>query len=214
MEKLIPIGKFAKMIGVHSQTLRRVHERGDLIPTYISKDGYRYYSTAQLQDFSLKNVYAREKITVGYCRVSSAHQKDDLERQKENVKSYMIARGYHYEIITDIGSGINYEKKGLQRLIEKINNREIDKVVVLYKDRLVRFGFELIKLFCELNGVTIGVIDQTEVSKEQELSDDLIQIVTVFASRMYGARSKRTKQLISGVRENVNFKEDTINTNS
>lgn len=208
MEKLIAIGKFAKMVGVHSQTLRRMHERGELIPAHISKDGYRYYSTEQLQHFSFKNVNQKERVTIGYCRVSSSHQKEDLQRQIDNVKAYMTAKGYQYEVISDIGSGINYEKKGLQQLIERVNNHEVNKVVVLYKDRLVRFGFELIKLFCELNGTDIEVIDQSQISKEQELSDDLIQIVTVFANRLYGSRSKRTKALISGVKDNVNLKED------
>ena len=208
MEKLIAIGKFAKMVGVHSQTLRRMHERGELIPAHISKDGYRYYSTEQLQQFSFKNVNQKEKVVIGYCRVSSSHQKEDLQRQIDNVKAYMTARGYQYEIISDIGSGINYEKKGLQQLIERVNNHEVNKVVVLYKDRLVRFGFELIKLFCELNGTEVEVIDQSKISKEQELSDDLIQIVTVFANRLYGSRSKRTKALISGVKDNVNLKKD------
>lgn len=208
MEKLIAIGKFAKMVGVHSQTLRRMHERGELIPAHISKDGYRYYSTEQLQQFSFKNVNQKERGTIGYCRVSSSHQKEDLQRQIDNVKAYMTAKGYQYEVISDIGSGINYEKKGLQQLIERVNNHEVNKVVVLYKDRLVRFGFELIKLFCELNGTEVEVIDQSQISKEQELSDDLIQIVTVFANRLYGSRSKRTKALISGVKDNVNLKEN------
>lgn len=213
MEKLIAIGKFAKMVGVHSQTLRRMHERGELIPAHISKDGYRYYSTEQLQQFSFKNVYQKERVTIGYCRVSSSHQKEDLQRQIDNVKAYMTAKGYQYEVISDIGSSINYEKKGLQQLIERINNHEVNKVVVLYKDRLVRFGFELIKLFCELNGTDIEVIDQSQISKEQELSDDLIQIVTVFANRLYGSRSKRTKALISGVKNNVSLKEDQADSN-
>lgn len=185
-----------------------MHERGELIPAHISKDGYRYYSTEQLQKFSFKNVNQKERVTIGYCRVSSSHQKEDLQRQIDNVKAYMTAKGYQYEVISDIGSGINYEKKGLQQLIERVNNHEVNKVVVLYKDRLVRFGFELIKLFCELNGTEVEVIDQSQISKEQELSDDLIQIVTVFANRLYGSRSKRTKALISGVKDNVNLKED------
>lgn len=118
------------------------------------------------------------------------------------VKSYMIAKGYQYEMIEDIGSGINYNKKGLKRLIDKINNQEVSKVVVLYKDRLVRFGFELIEYLCEINNVELEVIDYSEKSKEEELTDDLIQIITVFANRLYGQRSKKTKRLIEEVRNN------------
>ncbi len=112
----------------------------------------------------------------------------------------MIAKGYQFEIITDIGSGINYKKKGLKQLISKINNREISKVVILYKDRLIRFGYELIEYMCEINGVELEVIDHSEKSKEAELTDDLIQIITVFANRLYGQRSKKTKRLIDEVK--------------
>ena len=80
---------------------------------------------------------------MGYCRVSSNKQKDDLERQIENVKTYMYAKGYSFEIVSDIGSGINYNKKGLNQLISMITSYEVDRIVILYKDRLLRFGYEL-----------------------------------------------------------------------
>lgn len=84
----------------------------------------------------------KDKKIIGYCRVSSNKQKDDLETQIENVKTYMIAKGYSFDIISDIGSGINYNKKGLNQLIDMITNSEVDKIVILYKDRLLRFGFD------------------------------------------------------------------------
>ena len=140
--------------------------------------------------------------------MSTAAQKDDLQTQIENVKSYMYARGYRFEIISDIGSGINYNNKGLKELVSKINNHDISKVVILYKDRLVRFGFELINYLCEINGVELEVIDNSEHSKEQELTDDLIQIITVFANRLYGQRSKKTKQLIDEVKKNAASSEN------
>lgn len=89
-------------------------------------------------------------------------------------------------------------------MIDKINNQEVSRVVVLYKDRLIRFGFELIEYFCQINGVELEVIDHTEKSKEEELTDDLIQIVTVFANRLYGQRSKKTKRLIEEVKNHDN----------
>ena len=120
---------------------------------------------------------------IGYCRVSTPEQKDDLKTQVENIKTYMYAKGYQFEIIEDIGSGINYRKKGLKELLSKISNHEISKIVILYKDRLVRFGYEMIEYLCQINSVEIEIIDNTEYSKEQELTDDLIQIITVFAGR-------------------------------
>ncbi len=204
--ELISIGKFAKQVGVTPTTLRRMHESGELIPTHITNGGTRYYSTEQLRQFNSQP--AKNKTVIGYCRVSTPSQKDDLETQVSNVKSYMIAKGYQFEIIKDIGSGINYKKKGLRQLIDKINNNEVSKVVILYKDRLIRFGFELIEYICEINNVEIEIIDHSEHSKEQELTDDLIQIITVFANRLYGSRSKKTKKLIDEVKNNANSKED------
>ena len=204
--ELISIGKFAKMVGVTTTTLRRMHQRGDFIPYHITKSGTRYYSMEQLKEFS--GPLVSEKIVIGYCRVSTPAQKDDLKTQVENVKSYMYAKGYKFEIITDIGSGINYKKKGLLQLINKINNHEVSTVVVLYKDRLIRFGFDLLNYLCEINGVKIEVIDNTEYSKEQELTDDLIQIITVFANRLYGQRSKKTKRLIDEIKQNAESNQD------
>lgn len=199
--ELLSIGKFAKQVGIAISTLRKMHENGELIPQYISKGGTRYYSTEQLKIF--KNTPEKEKIVIGYCRVSTPAQKDDLQTQIENVKSYMYAKGYRFEIITDIGSGINYKKKGLHELVRRINNHEISRVVILYKDRLIGFGFELLEYMCEINDVEIEVIDNSEHSKEQELTDDLIQIITVFANRLYGQRSRKTKNLINEVKNNV-----------
>lgn len=96
----------------------------------------------------------------------------------------MIARGYQFDIIQDIGSGINYNKKGLNQLIDRITNGEIDKIVILYKDRLVRFGYEFIENLCSEYGTEIEIIDNTEKTEELELVEDLIQIVTVFSCRL------------------------------
>lgn len=165
----------------------------------------------QFKDFS--NAPEKEKLVVGYCRVSTPAQKDDFQTQIENVKSYMYAKGYKFEIITDVGSGINYKKKGLRQLVNKINNHEVSTVVILYKDRLIRFGYELLEYLCEINGVNIEIIDNTEQSKEQELTDDFIQIITVFANRIYGQRSKKTKRLIDEVKKNAESNKDKASAN-
>ena len=204
--QLISIGKFAKKVGLTTASLRRMHKSGECIPYHITKGGTRYYSLDQLKNFSTAD--KKEKLVIGYCRVSTSFQKDDLEAQINNVKSYMYAKGYNFEIISDIGSGINYKKKGLQELLDKINDQNISKIVIPYKDKLVGFGFELIEYFCKINNIEIEIIDNTEQSKEQELSDNLIQIVTIFANQLYGQRSKKTKQLINGVKQNVSNKKD------
>jgi predicted site-specific integrase-resolvase len=203
---LMSIGKFAKRAGVSTSTIRKMDREGQLKPAHVSKGGTRYYSTDQLNEF--QHIENNKKLVVGYARVSTPSQKDDLATQVSNLKSYMYAKGYQFEVIQDVGSGINYKKKGLKQLIEKINNREISKVVILYKDRLIRFGFEMIEYLCEINGVELEIIDHEEKSKEEELTDDLIQIITVFANRLYGQRSKKTKRLIDEVKSNVSSNKD------
>jgi len=119
------------------------------------------------------NVKPEKRITIGYCRVSSHKQKDDLERQIDNVKTYLLAKGQPFEIISDISSGINYKKKGLQELIRRISQNQIEKVVVLYKDWLLRFGFELIEYIASLYNCEIEIIDNTEKSEQQELVEEI-----------------------------------------
>ena len=189
--KYYSIGQFAKAIG---KTLRNWDKHGKLKPVRVEDTGYRYYSQEQLNHFlGLKSEKQINKKIIGYCRVSSHKQKDDLERQIENVKTYMYAKGYQFEIITDIGSGINYNKKGLNQIIDMVTNSEVEKIVVLYKDRLIRLGYELIKNLCNKFGTTIEIIDNTEKTEQQELVEDLVQIVTVFSCRLQAKRANANK---------------------
>lgn len=207
--KYYSIGQFSKLIGKTSQTLREWDKKDILKPHHVAPTGYRYYSQEQLNHFlGIKGVETKNKKVIGYCRVSSHKQKDDLERQIENVKTYMYAKGYQFEIITDIGSGINYNKKGLNQLIDMITNSEVDKIVILYKDRLIRFGYELIENLCNKYGTTIETIDNTEKTEEQELVEDLIQIVTVFSCRLQGKRANKAKKMIKELLKDDTGKEN------
>lgn len=206
--KYYSIGDFAELIGVTQQTLRNWDKVGKLKPSHKGKSGYRYYSQQQLQHYlGLKGGNRVKRNVVGYCRVSSNKQKDDLERQIENVRSYMIAKGYSFEVVTDIGSGINYNKKGLNQLIDMIIASEVETIVVLYKDRLLRFGYELIENLCSKYGTTIEIIDNTEKTEEQELVEDLVQIVTVFSCKLQGRRANKAKKMIKELLEDDNNHE-------
>lgn len=196
------IGKFSKEIGVSISTLRTWDKTGYLKPAKVLDNGYRYYSDEQIDKYLNVNSDIDDRKIVLYARVSTKKQMDDLDKQIENLKTYAYTKGYSFELITDIGSGLNYKKEGLKKLIRMICNKEIKKLVILYKDRLVRFGFELIEEVCRINDVEIEIIDNTTVSKEQELTDDLVQIITVFANRLYGSRSKKTASLIKQVKYN------------
>ena len=193
--KFYSIQEVTKILNVTAQTLRNWDKTGKLIPNHKTVSGYRYYTEEQIEQLLGSNTTKDRKI-VGYCRVSSNKQKDDLERQIENVKQYMYWKGYSFEIISDIGSGINYNKKGLNKLIKEITENKIEKIVILYKDRLLRFGFELIENLCKEKGTTIEIIDNTEKTEEQELVEDLVQIITVFSCKLNGKRANKAKKLI------------------
>ena len=186
-----------KILGVTAQTLRNWDKEGKLKPSYIKSNGYRYYSEDSILSYTQERKTKKNLNVIGYARVSSKKQEDDLNRQIDYLKQYISNKYQTFEIISDIGSGINYNKKGLQKLIEKINRKEVDIIVVLYKDRLLRFGFELIEYFASLNNVKIEVLDKKDKSEEQELTEDLIQIITVFSCKLQGKRKSKTKALIN-----------------
>ena len=204
--KLYKLSEFAKLIQRSESTLRDWDRKGVLKPHSLTPGGHRMYSEKQVQQFlglpdvKESEVTANPRKVIGYCRVSTRKQKDDLERQIEYVKSYMCARGYSFEIITDVGSGINYSKSGLTTLLQRVMRKEVDKVVILYKDRLVRFGFELIETVCQEFNTEIEIIDQTEKTQEQELVEDMIQIITVFSCRLQGKRANKAKKILKEVK--------------
>ena len=196
MSKYYSINEFSKILGVSAQTLRNWDNNGKLHPHHTSGNGYRYYSHEQLNQ--VMNIKPNlDKIVIGYCRVSSNKQKDDLERQIKNMKLYLTSQGKPFQIISDIDSGINYKKKGLKELIKQISQNKVEKVVVLYKDRLLRFGFELIEYIAGLYNCDIEIIDNTEKSEQQELVEDLVQIITVFSCKLQGKRANKVRKLIN-----------------
>ena len=203
--KLLRMNEVSEITGLAQSTLRLMHRKGELVPAKISPGGTRYYSDEQIKEYmGVKTVSKR--IVIGYARVSSKKQEKDLERQIENLKTYMYAKGYSFEIITDIGSGINYSKKGLTKLLERIHKGEVSKIVILYKDRLLRFGFELLETICKLNDCEIEIVDNTPKTDEEELVTDLVQIITVFGCRLQGKRSKLTKKLVEDLKDDTRGK--------
>ena len=185
-----------KILGVTAQTLRNWDKEGKLKPSYTKSNGYRYYSEDVILSYTQERKTKKDVNVVLYARVSSKKQQDDLERQISNLKEYAKDKYEKYDVISDIGSGINYEKPGLKKLIEMINKKQVDIIVVLYKDRLLRFGFELVEYFAKLNNVKIEVIDKIDKNQDQELVEDLVQIITVFACKLQGKRKKKTKELL------------------
>ena len=200
--KLLRMNEVSEITGLAQSTLRLMHRKGELVPAKISSGGTRYYSDEQIKEYmGIETVSKR--IVIGYTRVSSRRQEDNLNKQIENLKTYMFAKGYSFEMITDIGSSINYSKNGLTKLLERIHNGEVSKVVVLYKDRLVRFGFELLETVCKLNDCEIEIVDNTPKINEEELVNDLVKVVNIFGSELKGEQSKLIKQFVEDLKDDT-----------
>ena len=200
--KLLRMNEVSEITGLAQSTLRLMHRKGELVPAKISSGGTRYYSDEQIKEYmGIETVSKR--IVIGYTRVSSRKQEDDLNKQIENLKAYMFAKGYSFEMITDIGSSVNYSRNGLTKLLERIHNGEVSKVVVLYKDRLVRFGFELLETVCKLNDCEIEIVDNSPKTNEEELVNDLVKVVNVFGSELKGEQSRLIKQFVEGLKDDT-----------
>lgn len=200
--------KVTEILGVTAQTLRNWDKEGKLKPSYVKSNGYRYYSEESILSYTQERKTKKNLNVVGYARVSSKKQSDDLERQINNLNTYISSKYDSFDIITDIGSGINYNKPGLKKLIEKINKKEVDLIIVLYKDRLLRFGFELVEYFAKLNNVKIEALDKIDKNQDEELVEDLVQIITAFSCKIQGKRKTKIKQLIDDFSKKITELDD------
>lgn len=185
-----------KHYGVHANTLRR-WANGNKIKYTRTTNGSRLYWIDEKE----KNI---ERTSYIYVRVSSAKQKDDLERQV----SFMVQQFPTHQVIQDIGSGLNFKRKGLRSLLERITNGTVQEIVVASKDRLCRFGFELIEQVCSLHDTKLVVLQSDDKSKEEEFVEDLLSIIQVFCCRWNGKRRYKTSIEKNQIEINITPKKD------
>lgn len=196
MSNLIGSSQAAELLGVSTRTLLRWEEQGKLKPIR-TEGGHRRYDVSEL--LGTKN---DSSLTVGYARCSSQDQKEDLKRQVLVLESYCASHGWNCEIIQDLGSGMNYRKKGLIRLIKLITTYQIERLILTHKDRLLRFGSDLIFYLCQQFGTEVIIINRSEDSTfEEDLTKDVLEIITVFSARLYGSRSHKNKQIIQQLKK-------------
>ena len=180
------------MTGVSVRTLWRRINDGSLLVERSSTG--RVFVNLEEEQTSLLNVCI-------YARVSSSENKDNLEKQKERLISYCNAKGYKVsKIITEIGSGLNDERKKLESILM---DKSINLIVVEHKDRLARFGLNYIQKLLELDNRKIEIINP-QTNDEDDLMQDFVSIITSFTARLYGRRrSKRiTEKVIKEVSDN------------
>ncbi len=193
--KYLSISEAAFMLGVSTKTLRRWDNDGKLVPIFRTLGKHRRYSTIQIKKIINPNYVDTNKINIIYSRVSSHGQKNDLINQEKYLQDYCKNNNIsNIESIKDLGSGINFKKPGLKKLIKLIITYQVGTIYLTYKDRLLRFGSELIFSICEEFNTKVVIIHQEEETFNEKLSKDLLEIITVFSSRLYGSRSHKNKQ--------------------
>ena len=194
--------EFVRIIGVSRSTVISWVKSGRIVAYSVHGKWRIPYSEVERL---LKGVQRVRRVAI-YARVSSDTQRDDLERQVEALKLWVYKNlpNAEYVVVTDIASGLNEDRRGLRKLIEMAKRKEVQAVVIAYRDRLTRFGFEYLKTLFNTLGVDVYVAFQEE-SKDyvQELVEDFIEIVTSFASRIYSKRSKQYKEVVSCIGEAV-----------
>jgi putative resolvase len=198
MEKLYTLKEAKKLLGVTTRTIQRWDKQGK-IKVVRTVGGRR-----RIPESEIKRILGlrEERVVVGYARVSSTTQKDDLERQKQLLHNYAKDRGYDkVQILSDVGSGLNEKRKGFLKLLEMVTERKVSKVIVVYKDRLTRFSFETLRKMFQAFGTEIEVINSEEKTPQEELVEDLITIVSHFAGKLYGMRSHKCKEVVEGVKK-------------
>ena len=189
------------MLNISKTKLRELERTGELVPVKKTTRS-KYFLKEEVQAYLGDTIKHSDKKVIVYYRVSSNSQKNELKNQLNYIENYTTSQGIKVdEYIKDIGSGINYNNPGLNRIIKMVINDEVKKIIVSHKDRLVRFGFELIENICKLKNVEIEIINVKTTSPQEELIEDLMTMINIFSERLYGLRSY-TKRIKEAVKDN------------
>jgi len=189
----ISIGKTAQLLGVSVPTIRRWNKLGKL-HSFRTFGNHRRFNINDILNIINPSL---NKLHVAYARVSSHDKKKDLQTQINRLDNF-IPNNEHKMLISDLGSGLNYNKNGLKKLINLIINNQVHTLYLTHKDRLLRFGSELVFSLCHKFGTKIVLIDQAKsCSFEQELAQDVIELMSVFSAKLYGKRSHKNKKALT-----------------
>ena len=200
----IPISKVCSILGVSLSTVYRMLKQGILKESFRTEGNHRRFNVQEIHQIQRKTYEPR---VVTYARVSSHDQKDDLTRQSNVLKSYIETQAYkNVTNIEDLGSGLNDKKKGFLKLVQMIFNHEFEILVINHRDRLLRFGVDLMEIICINHGVRLIVLEDKKKSFEEQLTQDVensraegrrvIELMTVFCAKLYGKRSHHNKRKV------------------
>ena len=193
MPRFFKVGEAAKYVGRSVRRMQELDRTGELI-AHRTETGRRYYTQEQLDAWLGLTPSSPQKKTVAYARVSNYQQKDDLQNQMDFIVQYANGAGLILdERISDIGSGMNYDRPKWNKLLKDVEAGLIGQIIVTYKDRFTRFGFDWYDRFCHDHGCEITVLNNPVTSPDEEMTEDLISIIHVFSCRLYGLRRYKTK---------------------
>jgi len=187
-------------LGISYATLREYVKRGWIKPVVLESGRWRFRE----EDVErLAGIIKPRKVML-YARVSSSTQRDDLERQVKVLEEWARSNNVaDYEIVTDVGSGLNEDRKGFKKILKLAVERKISKIIVAYPDRLTRFGFKTVKELLGTFGVEVVALNQEDKDPREELVEDLITIISHFAGKLYGMRSHKYREVVEGARKLV-----------
>jgi len=198
-ERLLRPKEVCQRLGISYPTLARWVKEGKIRAVRTAGGKYRI-PESEVRRIAEGLPVSKEVRAVIYARVSSPEQKGDLEGQIQFLTQYCSSKGYRVvDVLSDVASGLRADRKGLLRLLEYVTNRQVDVVVVTYRDRLARFGLEYLEYFFRQYGVRVeAALGDEPKDARQELVEDLVEVVNSLAGRLYGLRSRRKMMLVEG----------------
>ena len=201
-EKLLRPKEVCQRLGISYSTLSRWVREGRIRAIRTAGGVFRI-PESEVRRIAEGLPISKEARAVIYARVSSSDQRSDLERQVEYLTQYCASKGYRVvDVLNDVASGLKTDRRGLLKLFNQVVNRQVDVVVVTYRDRLTRFGFEYLEYFFKQYGVRVEVVFGEEPKDAyRELVEDLIEIITSLAGRLYGLRSRKERKLVEGFKK-------------
>lgn len=209
-DEYITSTKAREMLKITSETLRTWSKNGKIVAIKLPS-GQRRYNLQDINTYLGITPSLKEKRKICYCRVSSKKQMDDLERQKD-----FFRREYpDHELVTDVGSGLNWKRKGLKTILEQSMLGNIERVVVAHRDRLCRFAFELIEFIFESNNIKLLVLDtEAGESGNDELTSDILSIIHVYSCRSMGKRRYTSQKNKNISKQETNSEDEELDGNN
>jgi len=192
--KIYKITEASAYLGVSINTLKTLANNGK-IKSFKTTGDHRRFRQEDLDGYMGVEKERQEKLTVIYARCSTMKQKENLERQKDRLMKYAESKGYKYVLIDEIASGINEKRAGIHRLINMCFEGKVERVLIEYKDRLARFGYEYLDAIFTNLEIQVEIMEVKEKRYEEELAEDIMKILTCYLARYYGARGGRKKKI-------------------